>query len=124
MYRALIATIAAVTLVACSDDSYKHDPEPYREQIEEIETLLMKSAPEPGDGGRLHVMCANLAGAIGPNIEIHTNRQTVQNLLISVGEIYAHLEEQDLPWDIAEARKTWKTVRDAVFKSSDWFEAM
>ena len=85
---------------------------------------VMKSAPEMGDGGRLHVMCANLAGAMGPNIEIHTNRQTVQNLLISVGEIYAHQEEQDIPWDIGQARTSWKTVRDAIFKSSDWFASM
>ena len=117
----MLATIATATLIACSEDTGYHDPQPYQEQIQEIETLLMKSEPELGDGGKLHVMCADLAGAIGPTIELHKNRQTVQNLLITVGEAYAAREEQGIPWTFEEARETWKTVRDAIFKQADWF---
>lgn len=124
MYRALLVTfvtIATAMMVACSGE-YRHDPEPYKEKIQEIETLLMKSAPEPGDGGKLHALCADLAGLVGPDIEIHTNRQTVQNLIITVGEVYAHQEEQDLPWTMEEARESWKGMRDAIFLPADWFQ--
>ena len=120
MYRfALIATFAA--LVACSDESYKHDPEPYRQQIEEIETLLSKPNKERGDGGRLHTMCANLAGAVGKSIDNHTAKETVMNVLISVGETFAHREEQDLPWDLTEARAVWLKARTAIFQDADWY---
>ena len=91
--------------------------------MEEIETLLSKPSAEPGDGGKLHTLCADLAGLVGPDIELHTNRQTVQNLIITVGEAYAAMEEQDLPWEIADARETWKGMRDAIFLPADWYQA-
>lgn len=118
---AILATIAIALLAACSPE-YRHDPEPYRAKIEEIETLLTKTAPEPGDGGKLHTLCADLAGLVGPDIELHTNRQTVQNLIITVGEVYAHAEEQDLPWTIEDARESWKGMRDAIFLPADWYQ--
>ena len=123
MNRAVVASLF-VTLIACSDDAYKHDPEPHRQQIEEIETLLAKPKNEAGDGGRLHTMCANLAGEVGKNIDNHTKMQKVMNLLISVGEVFAHQEEQDIPWDLEDARELWTTVREAVFKEVDWFRTL
>ena len=124
MKRATLLVTSLVLFACGSGDASKHDPELYRAQIEEIETLLEKPEAGPGDGGRLHVMSANLAGAVGMTIEHHTRKQTVMNLLISFGESFAHREEQGVSWEMAEAREFWKKVRSGIFNEADWFQKM
>lgn len=126
MYRAILLAFAALfAFVSCGpsyEDAMKHDPEPFRAQIEEVETLLQKPESELGDGSKLHITCANLAGALGRTIDNHTHKEFVMNRLVSYGAVYAQQEEANLPWDIAEAREAWKNVRADLFLDADWFK--
>jgi hypothetical protein len=126
VYRwAYLVVIVVLLFSGCgSDEAMKYDPENYKTQIQTIETLLSKPAVEPGDGGKLHKYSAELAKAVGQDIQHHTQKQTVMNVIISFGEVFAHQEEQEIPWDISQARELWKQVRGNLFQQADWFQAL
>ena len=77
--------------------------------------------------------CAELAGAMGKNIQQPAARETVMNLLIAFGEAFAAEEElaiqyrqgdeEVVPFDINEARAQWELLRTDLFKPASWFHS-
>lgn len=125
MYRVVTALSFVVIVAACGGgNAMKHAPDPYRQQIEPIESLLSKPQGESGDCGRLHTMSADLAGAVAKDIEHHQHREIVTNRLVGFGQEFATQEEQGLPCDLAGARAQWKVIRSELFQEADWFRAM
>jgi len=117
--------VTLVILAACGGgDAMKHEPEPYRQQIEPIESLLQKSESESGDCGKLHSLSANLAGAVAKDIQHHAHREIVTNRLVGFGQEFAAREEQGLGCDLAEARAQWKLIRSELFQEAGWFQSM
>jgi hypothetical protein len=117
-----VALALSLAPLGCgSEEAMRFDPEPYRATIEKIEALVAKAEPEPNDGQALYRHAAELAGALGKNIDNHTFRETVMNRLISFGEQFSSSEEQGIPIDLAEARQMWKSTRDDIFRSADWY---
>lgn len=119
--------VACLTLLACEmldDDSMKHDPEPYKREIQRIEGLLQKSAPGSNDGGQLHVLSAELAKVVGKDIDHYKHREIAMNRLIGFGEHFARLEDGGMAVDLPTARAMWKDVRSELFKEAAWFQSL
>lgn len=128
MYRAarvFASFVAGVALAQCSGgDAMKHEPEPYRQKIEQIESLLQKPESEPGDCSKLHVMSADLAGEVAKDIQHFTHKEIVTNRLVGFGQDFASLEEGGFPCDLAAARESWKAIRSELFIEADWFQSL
>jgi hypothetical protein len=125
VHRTVTALSLVVIAAACGGgDALKHEPDPYRQQIEPIEALLSKPQSESGDCGRLHKMSADLAGAVARDIDHHQHKEIVMNRLMGFGQDFATKEEQGMPCDLGEARAQWKVIRSELFLEADWFQAM
>ena len=122
---AVVASVGVIAFLAsCSNEPPKYDPEPYRTEIEAIENLVTKAEKEDGDGGRLATFVADLAGALGRDIENQRRREVVMNLLMIWSEGYSVADSEGLEWDLAEARASWKGYRDRLFEEASWFKPM
>ena len=118
----VLAVLSFAILVGCSNEVPKYDPEPYRDEVGAIEALLTQAERQPGDGGKLATLSANLAGAMGANIDNQRRREVVMNLLVMWGEMYSQLDSDDIPWELADAGQDWKKLRDGLFEQASWFE--
>ena len=122
----VMSTVILLVFSGCGDlgtlGSTKYDPEPYRAQIQQIESLVQKSYYTQGDGGRLHKYSADLAGAIRQDIPDYKVRERVMNRILNFGNHFADKEEQGAPVDLVEARAAWMTLRSDLFMHADWFQ--
>jgi len=116
-----LSAVVVLTLTGCGGDAMLYDPEPYREHIENLESILQKPESELGDGAKIMEHAAKLAGALGRNIDNHRAKETVKSLLIDFGQTLSDIEAQGGQLDMAEAREQWKMLRDALFKPADWY---
>ena len=115
------ATIAlAISGCASSDDSMRFEADPYRAQIEAIESHIA-SEPTTTHGSTLGVLATNLAGELGKNINNQRYRETVQVRLITFGDVFAMAEQQGVPFDPAQAKELWLDARTDLFKDASWF---
>jgi hypothetical protein len=128
----LSGVVIGLALVGCGIVDERNDPEPYRAQIEKIEDLLQKSEAERGDGALLSKYATELAGAMGKNIQHIQARETVMNLLVNFGESWASQEnlaiqfaeagDEVVPFEMADARKDWESLRELLFAPASWFK--
>jgi hypothetical protein len=117
--------VTCVVLAVCGGgDAMKHEPDPYRQQIEAIESLLQKSESAEGDCGTLHTLSANLAEVVARDIQHHTHKEIVTNRLVGFGQDFASQEEQGMSCDLAGAREQWKLIRSELFQEADWYRAL
>ena len=125
-------TIAVgAVLYGCAPDE-RHDPEPYKQYIQEIDTLLQKPTAEEGDGIAIATNCNELAGALGKNIKRPSARETVMNTIMVFGESLAAAEDLAIqyreegqpvvPFDVTETRTQWELIRETIFKPASWFQ--
>lgn len=123
--------VVGAALYACAPDD-RHDPEPYKQYIQEIDALLQKPAAEEGDGLAMATSCNALAGALGKNIQRPSARETVMNTIMVFGESLAAAEDVAIqyreegqpvvPFDVTETRTQWELIRKTIFKPASWFQ--
>ena len=118
------SAVTFLILAGCStgSDAMRYDPEIYKEHIEKIENLIHKAKAEPGDQETLSKHVNELAGAMGKDIENYRYREIVMNRLITFGDYFVNQATFGVEMDLAEARETWKPIRDELFEPADWFQ--
>jgi hypothetical protein len=117
----LTTAVFLLATTGCGGSS-KYDPEPYRQQIEALETILAKPTAEMGDGSKVYGFVAEIARDLGATIDNARQKETVKSLLLDYGQLLSDGEAGGYPFDAAEARARWQTLRDGLFQRADWFQ--
>jgi len=121
IYTMVLVMGSVLVAAGCGGGGVRYDPEPYRQHIEGLESILQKPAAEMGDGGRIFGFAAQLAGDLGQKIENAKKKETVKSLLLEFGQRLSDREAGGSPIDLDEARAAWQPLRDSLFEPADWF---
>jgi hypothetical protein len=77
---------------------------------------------EMGDGSKVYGFVAEIARDLGATIDNARQKETVKSLLLDYGQLLSDGEAGGYPFDAAEARARWQTLRDGLFQRADWFQ--